>query len=58
MAGLYRRGGKNTTSEECDKLEEKILEFKTRSYEVVEGELLDIINECTERAYKDGLKGK
>ena len=56
--GLYRRGGRNTTSEEVDIIEDKIEEFSYRNKQTISDELLDIINKISNRAYEDGVKSK
>lgn len=54
MEGLYIKGGRNTTSEEVDKIEDLLMDIDSISKQTVSDKLFDLINEITNRAYEDG----
>ena len=58
MKGLYRKGGKNTTSEEVDEFDKITDRLRTYSLQVVCDELIDFINRVSLRAYEEGRKSK
>ena len=56
--GLYRKGGRNTTSEEVDEFEVITDRLRIYSLQVVCDNLIDFINRVSFRAYEEGKKVK
>jgi hypothetical protein len=56
--GLYRKGGRNTTSEEVDEFENLVSYYNFLNKQIVSDSIIDFINKVTNRAYEDGKKSK